>query len=1091
MILTESVCTGRWTTLRFDLNLEQQRPAYNTIKEALCDYNVIFSQPDTFELKSRQDRLFWDRIGANVENDAHNHSTSQSGLSWPIRYQLDVCISQSVLLEENITAEFISALQKMPEREAIKRLEYAAAKKDRLFEPSSLLALYVPFRTSVKIPQHCILSRSATVTPSTIYLSSPAVEMSNRILRQYKEHADRFLRVRFTDEKHEGRINSLDDESHNSVFTRIYHCLTNGITVGGRRYEFLAMGNSQFREHGAYFFASAPGIMTAAEIRSKMGEFGHIRVVAKWASRLGQCFSTTRAIRGTKVKIVEIRDVKRNGFNFTDGVGKISPHIASVIASEIGIKSKSGEPPSVFQIRLGGIKGVLAVAPEAKNNEVHIRPSQYKFPALYEGLEVIRYSSYTSVVLNRQLITVLTAMGVKSRVFEEKMAQELRELELAMTDSKVALEKLQHRIDFNQMTLTLANAVTDGFLDTNEPFTLSCMRLWRVWYHKSLKEKAGLTILEGAFVLGCVDETGSLRGHEEQHIDELMTRAEKIAALPQIFIQIDPLGTGVSQVVTGVCLVARNPSLHPGDIRVVHAVDVPALHHLRDVVVFSQQGIRDVPSMCSGGDLDGDDFVVIWDENLIPPESSWDIPAMDFEGPEPIQVNRDVQIGDVVPFFVTYMKTDKLRSIATSHLANADWLQDGIRNPRCLELAELHSIAVDYPKSGVPATMRQDLRPYKYPHFMPSRWRAADRIYHSTTVLGKLYDKVTPLKFEPLIHLPFDARILAAATSASTATLEAARTLKAEYDDALRRIMAQHDIATEFEVWTTFVLDHARITNEYSFHEELGRLASVLRDRYQEAALETVRQSLPESAEMQRNGPEVHAFIAAMYRITSEEVQIWTRKQQEHEIKGTEQPPLISFPWLFQRELGKLAGTRDAGREMDVTSTTLDVVTPEVAREAVRRTATPAAAAALDDPMLIDFTSAGPVSVATAAPASREHDDIETATGNVMHRGDLLELFQGMELDSPALTPTLTPSSVQSKDQAQWQEEAQQQAEISSAKVKKRRDSGASAGAGTGAAERPEGEDKLESGEIVIMCDDDDEEDQELNAFEKLQHMLG
>ena len=172
---------------------------------------------------------------------------------------------------------------------------------------------------------------------------------------------------------------------------------------------------------------------------------------------------------------------------------------------------------------------------------------------------------------------------------------------------------------------------------------------------------------------------------------------------------------------------------------------------------------------------------------------------------------------------------------------------------------------------------------------------------------------------------------------------------------------------------------------------------------------------------------------------------------------------------------------------MDVMST-MAVVTPEVAKEAVRRTAAPAAAAALDDPMLIDFTSAGPVSVDTAAAAPREYDGIETATGNVMHRGDLLELFQGMELDSLALTPASTPSSVQSQD---GHVEDQEQAEISPAAVQKRRDSGASAGAANGTGERPEGEDDLESGEIVIMGDEDDEGDQELTAFEKLQRMLG
>lgn len=304
---------------------------------------MVFKGSQSFSYCPRQQDNFWNHI---------NDDDSDLKLPWSIRYQLDACISQGILLEENIKADFVKALMSMPEREAVLRLEYAATKKERVFDPSSILSLHVPLRSlSSRIPQHCILSRSATVTPTTIYISTPTVEMSNRILRQYREYADRFLRVRFTDEKLEGRINSTDDESQNTVFARIFRCLSNGITIGGRHYDFLAMGNSQFREHGAYFFASAPGLITAADIRSAMGDFSKIKTVAKWSSRLGQCFSTTRAIRGTKVKIVEIDDIVRNDYTFSDGVGKISPHIASIIASELGIAGKSGEPPSVSTLR--------------------------------------------------------------------------------------------------------------------------------------------------------------------------------------------------------------------------------------------------------------------------------------------------------------------------------------------------------------------------------------------------------------------------------------------------------------------------------------------------------------------------------------------------------------------------------------------------------------------------------------------------------------------------------------------------------------------------------------------------------------------
>lgn len=69
--------------------------------------------------------------------------------------------------------------------------------------------------------------------------------------------------------------------------------------------------------------------------------------------------------------------------------------------------------------------------------------------------------------------------------------------------------------------------------------------------------------------------------------------------------------------VTGNCMVTRNPCTHPGDIRLLKAVDRPELSHLVNVIVFSSKGERPECNKMSGGDLDGDVYFICWEDAIL------------------------------------------------------------------------------------------------------------------------------------------------------------------------------------------------------------------------------------------------------------------------------------------------------------------------------------------------------------------------------------------------------------------------------------------------------------------------------------------
>lgn len=681
----ESLDIGRWTTYYLLMDSDSFH-SWKLVEPCLTDYDIKVghSRRHKFRLVEPSRVTAWNLLAANDMQTSNTDLLNSTHIHLPfeVRYQLEACISHGLLNEHSIDACFLEKLAKGFDTDRARMMLEGVVDGNipyhdqpmEMFEQPKILN-YWP---SARIPAHAAIIRKVVVTPTTIYVKTPTVELTNRVLRQYSDLNDRFLRVQFTDEITFGKIwSDQGSKKSDELYVRVHRVLRNGIVVGGRHFHLLAWSNSQFREHGAFFFCPTPHI-TCDDIRNWMGDLKHIRSVAKYAARMGQCFTTTRQVRGIsapRISLIPDIEIKIDGtvWTFTDGAGKISPFYAQMIAHDHGLS----DTPSCLQVRIAGVKGILVVWADVPHNEVHIRPSQEKFKGPYNGIEIIKVSRHSHATLNKQVIPILNCLGVEDDVFIDLLEEELKDYDEAMCSPDKAAELLRQRVDENQITLAMAEMV-EAFMDVGEPFVQTLLHLWKCWALQRLKQKAAINIKKSAFLYGCVDEVGVLRGHSQKTEGKV---ERKVDYLPQIFLQVPIDGSTNYRVVTGVCVVGRNPSLHPGDIRVVEAVDRSELRHLRNVVVFPQTGDRDIPSMCSGGDLDGDDFFIIWDQRLIPKE--WNFKPMYHDAEASCSTSNEpaVTIESACSFFAQYMKNDSLGLIATAHVAWADKV--GPKHPNC------------------------------------------------------------------------------------------------------------------------------------------------------------------------------------------------------------------------------------------------------------------------------------------------------------------------------------------------------------------------------------------------------------------------
>ena len=104
-------------------------------------------------------------------------------------------------------------------------------------------------------------------------------------------------------------------------------------------------------------------------------------------------------------------------------------------------------------------------------------------------------------------------------------------------------------------------------------------------------------------------------------------------------------------------------------------------------VIFACQGQRSLPSMLAGGDLDGDEYLLIMEERLHPPKQ---YDPLAYGDPQLVKLNREATISDVADFVVNYINNDILGLIATQQLIMADKSEQLLADENCIRLAGMH-----------------------------------------------------------------------------------------------------------------------------------------------------------------------------------------------------------------------------------------------------------------------------------------------------------------------------------------------------------------------------------------------------------------
>lgn len=287
------------------------------------------------------------------------------------------------------------------------------------------------------------------------------------------------------------------------------------------------------------------------------------------------------------------------------------------------------------------------------------------------------------------------------------------------------------------------------------------------------------------------------------------------------------------------------------------------------------------------------------------------IDPMDYSPASTTKLDHEVTIEEIEEYFTNYIVNDSLGIISNAHTAFADREPGKAMSRPCLELAKLFSIAVDFPKTGVPAEIPQELRVKEFPDFMEKPDKPS---YQSYNVIGKLFREVKNLApNECSIKLLTREKMKRfydpdMEVEGFVDYMDDAFFYKSKYDYKLGNLMDYYGVKTEAEILSGGIMKMSRSFTKKRDAESISMAVRSLRKEARSWFNE-------KGSELDEEIDDAYAKASAWYYVTYHH-SYWGQYNE-----GMNRDHFLSFPWCVYDKLIQIKKEKAAVREaLDLSS---------------------------------------------------------------------------------------------------------------------------------------------------------------------------